>query len=476
MIGRIRERDILHQCAESKNSEFVALYGRRRVGKTYLVKEFFGGSFTFYATGILNERSGMEAQLENFNDEIVNYGGEDLPRARNWRDAFANLNKLVERASCKGKKIIFLDEIPWMATVNSDFLPALDYFWNRWASSRHDVLLIICGSATSWIIDKIVDNRGGLHNRLTRQIALSPFTLSECEEYYRDTGIVMTRYQMVEAYMIFGGIPYYMSLMNPGYDLFQNVDMMYFNENALLRNEYDNLYNSLFRDAKNHILVVEALASKGIGMTREDIIRATGLTNGGSLTRILRQLEQSGFIRVYLAFGNKEKDKLYQLIDAFTLFHLRFNKGRKQWTEDYWIKYSATPAHNTWSGYAFEKVCLLHLPQIKRKLGISGVLTGAYAWRSGKQESGGAQIDLVIDRNDHVINLCEMKFFRGEYDIDKKEDAALRNRRAAFESGTKTRKAVRTTIVTTFGLKRTAYASEYNSVVLLDDLFEDAVY
>jgi AAA+ ATPase superfamily predicted ATPase len=496
MIGRTKEQEILLRCASSENSEFIAIYGRRRVGKTYLIKELFGDSFTFYATGILTERSGMDVQLNNFNDEIVNYGGADLTRAKTWRDAFINLNKLIERAKGGGKKIVFLDEVPWMATTNSDFLSALDYFWNRWASSRHDVLLIICGSATSWIIDKIIDNRGGLHNRLTRQIPLSPFTLNECEEYYQQAGIVMTRHQIAEAYMIFGGIPYYMSLMDSRYDFFQNVDLLYFNENAPLRNEYNNLYSSLFRDERNHVLVVEALASKGIGMTRKDIILATGLANGGSFTRILRQLEQSGFIRAYLAFGNKERDKLYQLVDAFTLFHLRFNKRRKQQTEDFWIKYSVTSAHSAWSGYAFEKVCLLHLPQIKRKLGIEGVLTSAYSWRSRDPASGGsqqskgrsaprapggasaakskqgAQIDLVIDRNDNVVNLCEVKFLRDEYEIDKEESAKLRNRRSAFESETKTRKAVRTTIVTTFGLKRTTYAAEYNSVVLLDDLFD----
>jgi hypothetical protein len=472
---------------ESGKSEFVAVYGRRRVGKTYLVKEFFGNAFTFYATGVLNERSGMSAQLKIFNDEIKNYGGADLPDAGNWRDAFTNLNELIERSSGKGKKVIFLDEIPWMATTNSGFLPALDYFWNRWASTRHDVLLIICGSATSWIIDKIVDNKGGLHNRLTHQIALRPFSLNECEAYYKAAGIVMTRYQMAEAYMIFGGIPYYMSLMNSRYDLYQNVDKMYFSESAPLQNEFNNLYRSLFRNAENHLRVVEALASKGVGLTREDIIGLTGLTNGGGLTRILNQLEQSGFIRAYLAFGNKEKDKLYQLIDAFTLFHLRFDRDRKHWDEGYWLKFSATPAHGAWSGHAFEKVCLIHLQQIKLRLGISGVLAGAYSWRSRNPGSGkprgkggsakpgaakGAQIDLVIDRGDNVINLCEIKYLRDEYEIGKDEDDKLRRRRAAFASETKTKKALRTTIITTFGLKRTAYAAEYPSVVKLDDLFE----
>jgi predicted AAA+ superfamily ATPase len=470
LIGRLEEQRILKLCYDSKRSEFVALHGRRRVGKTFLVKEMYGDAFAFYATGILAGESCMATQLDNFNEEIANYGGGDLPPAGSWREAFVNLNKLIERAPKGKKKVVFLDEVPWMATPNSGFLAALDYFWNRWASSRKDVLLIVCGSASSWIVENIIDNTGGLHNRLTRQIALSPFTLAECEAYYKELGVTMTRYQMAEAYMIFGGIPYYMSLMDPKYDLYQNVDRMYFVENAPLRDEYDNLFRSLFRHSENYISVVQALASKSCGLTREDIIAKSGLPDGGSTTKLLKNLSQSGFIRAYPAFGKKRKNQLYQLVDAFTLFHIRFHEGRKIRDEDYWIKYSATPAHKAWRGYAFEQVCLIHLPQVKRKLGISGVLTAAYSWRS-EQSRPGAQIDLVLDRGDNVINLCEIKFSSYEYEVDKAYSARLRERAAAFASETKTRKALRTTFITTYGLKQNAYAAEYPSEVVLDDLF-----
>ncbi|MDR1816175.1 MAG: AAA family ATPase [Clostridiales Family XIII bacterium] len=471
MVGRVEEQRILKLCHDSGRSEFVALYGRRRVGKTFLVKEMFGGDFAFYATGILDGESSAAVQLENFNAEIANYGGADLPPAANWREAFVNLNKLIERAPKGRKKVVFLDEVPWMATPNSGFLAALDYFWNRWASSRKDVLLIVCGSASSWIVENIIDNTGGLHNRLTRQIALPPFTLAECEVYCRELGHAMTRYQMTEAYMIFGGIPYYLSLMDPKFDLYQNIDRMYFVKNAPLRDEYENLFRALFRNSENYIRIVEALATKVRGLTRDEIVRETGLSDGGSVTKCLKNLEQSGFLRAYLAFGKKSKDRMYQLVDGFTLFHIRFHEGRASWEEDFWIKYSATPAHKAWSGYAFEQVCLLHLPQIKRKLGISGVLTAAYSWRSQTSDQG-AQIDLVLDRSDRVINLCEIKFSSYEYEIDKSYSARLRERASAFISETKTRKAVRTTFITTYGLKRNAYAAEYPAEVVMEDLFE----
>ncbi|MCL2826051.1 MAG: AAA family ATPase, partial [Eggerthellaceae bacterium] len=316
IIGRKAEQELLKQCLDSKKSEFLAIYGRRRVGKTFLVKEAFANQFFFYATGILDENKSLSIQLENFNDELADQGGSEFARAQDWQEAFRNLNRLVEQTPGNAKKVIFLDEIPWMATQNSGFLAALDHFWNRWASSRNDVLLIICGSATSWIIDNVINNRGGLHNRLTRQIQLAPFTLSECEEFFDSNGFVMTHYQIAEAYMIFGGVPYYLSLMNPRQDLNQIVDDVYFRAGAPLQNEFGNLFRSLFRNPSNHVAVVEALASKAKGLKRNEIIEQTGLSDGGGLTRALEELEQCGFIRVYRAFGKALQGKTYQLTDA----------------------------------------------------------------------------------------------------------------------------------------------------------------
>jgi AAA+ ATPase superfamily predicted ATPase len=468
MIGRQREIGILNDCYRSRKSEFVAVYGRRRIGKTFLVKELFEQRFTFYATGVLN--GGKSAQLRKFDDEILYYGGDDASPAKDWFEAFDHLRLLVEKADSEGKKVIFLDEVPWMATMHSDFLPALDYFWNRWASSRGDIFLIICGSSTSWIVSNIINNRAGLHNRLTRSIYLQPFTLKECEDYYREFDIPMTRYQMAEAYMIFGGVPYYLSLMEPRYSLYQNVDAMYFASGAELSNEFDNLYRSLFKNADNHIKIVETLAKKNKGLTHGEIADAAGLADGGRLTAILRELTLCGFIRRYDAFGKKKRDRLYQLIDGFTIFQVRFKDKRDHSGDAFWLPFSATPAHGAWSGYAFERVCLLHVPQIKNKLGISGVMTEVSSWRS-ENTAGGTQVDLVIDRSDKIVNLCEIKYASAEYEIKKEYDEKLRRRKEVFASETRTRKAVQTTMITTFGLRRNAYSTAITSEVVLDDLF-----
>jgi len=469
LIGRESEIETLQYCCDSDKSEFVAVYGRRRVGKTFLVKEFFGSNITFYTTGILG--GDKNEQLNAWNEEMKRIGEPELAKADDWFDAFKNLNILIEKTEGKQKKVVFLDEIPWMATGRSKFLMGLDYFWNRWASSRKDVILIICGSAASWVTDKVINNRGGLHNRLTQHIYVSPFSLRECELYYKSRNVPLTRYQMAEAYMIFGGIPYYLSLMKSHLSLYQNVDAMYFSENAMLRNELTNLYCSLFSNSDNYIKVIEALANKGIGLTRTDIIEATKIADGGSLTKILNDLVISGFIRKYVGYGKKERDSLYQLIDFFSLFDIRFREKREEFNTNYWLGFSSTHAYSIWSGFSFEKLCLVHQNQIRKKMGISGVLTSIYSWR-GNYEDKNVQIDLVIDRNDNVVNLCEMKFSSTEYSVSKDYSAELRRKRSAFQSSTKSRKALVTTMVTTFGLVRNAYGMEISSQVKLDDLFE----
>jgi len=468
IVGREKEINTLNNCYNSGKSEFVAIYGRRRVGKTYLIKKLFESGFTFYSTGILN--GNKDAQLQAWNNDIARYGGIDLQPVKNWIDAFINLNSLIEKSSSE-RKVIFLDEIPWMATMHSDFLAGLDYFCNRFASSRNDVLLIICGSAASWIVDNIVNNKGGLHNRLTKKIYLEPFNLKECEQFYKSYNIPMTRYQIAEAYMIFGGIPYYLSLMNPRYSLYQNVDAVYFANEAELDNEFDNVYRSLYRNAENYISIIEALATKGKGLTRTEIAKTADITDGGRLSKMLKDLSISGFIRKYNAYGQKKRDSLYQLIDFFSLFDIRFRKKREEYIDDFWLRYSSTSAHSIWSGISYEKLCLLHLPQIRKKLGISGVLTSAFSWR-GKFDNKGTQIDLLIDRGDNVINICEIKFLSGLFKIDKDYHESIRKKKSVFINSTKTRKSVIPTMITTFGLDRNAYSAEIVSEVLLDDLFE----
>jgi hypothetical protein len=389
---------------------------------------------------------------------------------KNWFDAFDALRELVEMKDTGKRRIIFLDEMPWMDNKKSDFVPALEHFWNGWGSGQKNLMLVTCGSAASWITKKVFRNKGGLYNRVTRQIRLRPFTLAECKEYFEHRKIAMNGHDIIESYMIFGGIPYYLNMLNRKYSLALNVDALCFAEDAPLKHEFSRLFESLFDHPEKYIEVCSVINARKSGLPRERIAGAVRFGNGGNLTRILNELEESGFIRRYKPFGKARNGALYQLTDPFVAFHLDFIT--KENSENYWSSFTDNARHRAWSGYAFEQVCLSHITVLKKALGISGVLSDISAWRSGAEKDG-AQIDLIIDRNDNVINLCEMKYSGGEYAVDGKDDRTLRNKVGAFARETGTRKALHLTLVTTYGLKPGKYASVFQSQVVMDDLFAD---
>ncbi len=470
IVGRIREQKALMEYMDSKESEFIAIYGRRRVGKTFLVREMLGDSFAFYVTGMDNVS--MQEQLLNFNLALRKSSGKEWTIAPNWLLAFDQLASYLDNLP-RGNKIVFMDELPWMDTHKSGFVSALEHFWNAWASARRDIKLIVCGSATSWMIDKLINNRGGLHNRLTHRMLITPFTLQECEWYFRSKSISYSRHEIAECYMVIGGIPFYLNQMKKGLSVAQNIDRLFFEEGALLGNEFDNLYRALFKYSEKYIKVVEALAMKGKGLSRMELIKQSGLANNGGLTTMLKELETCGFIRRYEPFGKLKKDALYQLVDFYTLFYFKFILKNRYKDNHFWTASQESPVHRAWSGYAFEMLCLCHIRQIKKALGISGVQSLVSSWRSDNAEEG-AQIDLVIDRKDQTVNLCEMKYSIAEFVVDKKYDAVLRNKLAAFLAETKTRKSIQLTFVTTYGVKPNAYSSRVQSEVLLEDLFVEA--
>ena len=469
IIGRKEEQQILHSAAQSENSEFVAVYGRRRVGKTYLIRETFGYKFTFQHTGLA--KGNTKEQLFSFAISLRDAGYDDCPIPKSWLEAFSLLSTYLKNSTDE-KKIVFLDELPWMDTPRSNFISAFEHFWNGWASARKDIVLIICGSATSWIINKVINDHGGLHNRVTKQIALQPFTLKECEMFAQSKGLEMSRYQLAECYMVFGGIPYYWSLLEKGLSLSQNIDKIIFAKNGKLSNEFNQLYASLFKSPEQYIDIVTALGKKKAGMTREGIIAATDKYSNGALSKVLDELEYCGFIRKYNGFDKKSKQAIYQLIDNYTLFYFKFIQQNENNDEHFWSASIDSAMHRAWSGLAFERLCMAHTQQIKATLGIAGVLSNVYSWRKEADEtSDGAQVDLLIDRKDQVINLCEMKYSLSEYAIDAEYEQKLRNKKSVFIATTNTRKAVHLTMVTTFGIKTNVHSGIVQNEVKLDDLF-----
>ncbi|MBR1474905.1 MAG: ATP-binding protein [Muribaculaceae bacterium] len=470
MIGRESEINKLMQAFQSENSEFVAVYGRRRIGKTYLVRETLGYNFTFSHTGMAH--TARMGQLQAWRSSLIDSGLADAILPKNWIEAFDELKRLVRQSTHK-RKVLFIDEMPWLDTQHSGFVAALEYFYNGWCSARKDIVLIACGSATSWIINKVINGHGGLHNRVTHRIALEPFSLAECQLMAQSKGLDMTRQMIAQCYMIMGGVPYYWSLLQRGKSLAQNIDNLFFSATGELHNEFDNLFNSLFSSPKPYLNIIRILGTKGTGMTRAELIEHKSVNDNGHLQTMLRELEYCGFIRSYRTYGKKSRDKIFQLIDCFTIFYFKFLEDSEQYGEHYWSQSQNQPSINNWLGLAFERLCLLHVNQLKRALGVSGIICSVGAWRSAHDKPR-AQVDLVIDRHDDVIDLCEMKYYAGEFEIDAKYERTLSERCLRFIEQTHTRKAVHIVFVTTYGLKANMHSDIVQNTITLDQLFHDS--
>ena len=470
MIGRKTEQEELLEVLDADESQFVAVYGRRRVGKTYLIRKTFKEHFAFQHTGLA--KGTLAEQLEEFQESLRQAGMKRPRRPKTWLDAFHMLSDLLAGMSGEAKKVVFIDELPWMDTPKSNLLSAVEHFWNGWASARNDIVLIVCGSATAWVQKKILNNYGGLHNRVTIKMRIQPFTLRECEQYMESRGMVLSRKELTLGYMAMGGIPYYWSLMKKKWSLDQNLDNLFFAGDAPLQSEYSALYASLFKYPEPYMKVVMALGSVRQGMQRNEIISKTKLSDNQTFTDVLRDLEQCGFIRKYMAIGKKTRGAFYQLIDNYTLFYLNFVKENKENDEHFWTNNIDTPLRHAWSGLAFERLCLWHIPQIKAALGIQGIISSVFSWRTeATEEHDGAQVDLLIDRKDEVVTLCEMKYSDDVYALNAEEEGKLRNRRTAFKLDTKTSKSVHITLVTTYGLRKNSHSGIVQSVVTMNDLF-----
>ena len=471
LIGRENEIKRLDRAMAEKESQLIIVYGRRRVGKTFLINEYFGGSFAFRFTG--SENQSNREQLKNFEIELGLAASSEYPPFRDWTEAFFGLRAYLETGDPDKKQVVFFDELPWMDKQNSGFMAAFEWFWNSWGAAKKNLVFIVCGSATSWMVEKLDENKGCLFNRQTCRLYIAPFDLRTTETYLRSRNIFWSRYDYVQCYMIMGGIPFYLRLLDGELTLNQNIDNIFFRKGAELWNEFQHLYRTLFSNSDKYIAIVEALSKKRKGLKREEIIKETGLPANGVLTKMLSDLEKSGFIRINDMFGYKKREKTYQLSDYFTIFYFRFIKDHYGKDSRYWEDTVDDPARRVWAGLTYEQVCKDHSEQIKKKLGISGVMTEIYSWdKKGDKDEAGAQIDMLIDRRDRVINLCEIKFSTGQYEIDKDYDAALKRKLEVFRESTKTTKTLLITMITTYGVKKNMYSNYVGKEVCLDDLFE----
>lgn len=473
LVGRVKEKKTLEGALASNRAELIAIYGRRRVGKTFLVRSVYEKHIAFEFTGLLNGKMGE--QLENFGHSMTratNSPGK-LAAPTSWSAAFVMLENFLTPILKKKRVVVFLDEFPWINTRKSNFLRSFDYFWNAWATKQPNLTVVICGSAASWMIQNIVRSVGGLHNRITHLIPLSPFTLKETEDYLKSRMINLDQYQILQLYMVMGGIPHYLSGIKKGESATAAINRLCFTNKGYLITEFNNLYASLFEYSANHIAIVRLLSGTSKGLTRTEIIQSSTISSGGRISTVLEELEESGFISSYIPFGKTSKDAVHRLSDEYSLFYLKYMDGKKSKSSGNWQVISKSASWGSWSGYAFEAICLKHIDQIKNGLGIGSSVVEESIWRHvpGKGQPG-TQIDLLIDRNDHTINICEIKFSTSEFTINNKYAAELKQKQDVFIHTTKTKKTVLLTMITTYGLKSNTYSTSLvQNELTMEDLF-----
>lgn len=466
LIGREDEQKSLLEAFYSDKSEMIAIYGRRRVGKTFLVKETFDKKLCFSMSGIHN--ANLNEQLTNFLKSLNLYQNKKIKNIpHSWFEAFDLLKIHIEQTKSKSKHVLFIDELPWLDTPKSKFTQALEHFWNSWADGRKDIVLIICGSAASWMIKKILNNKGGLHNRVTKRIRLMPFNLYETEQFLIHKKINLPHYDISKIYMAMGGIPFYLNELHRGESVAQNIERICFNKDGLLRNEFDNLYSALFNNSNKHIQFIKVLASAPQGLNRNQIIAKSKLVSGGGISDVFNELLESGFISEIQAKDKLLKNSIYRLTDEYSLFYLKFIQPNKITSKGVWNNISKTQSYISWCGYAFENLAFKHSASIKKALGISGIYTNVYSWQNKH-----SQIDMLIDRDDNSVNICEIKYYQTEFEINKSYAQKLENKILNYKKHVSNKKSVFLTFITTYGIKENLYnTSLVDNSLTINDLF-----
>ena len=477
MVGRIKEISELEELYNGGRAELVAIYGRRRVGKTYLVEQVFKNRFDFRHAGLSpaeHEKTGMlAAQLEHFYNSMKSFGLEEGECPETWLGAFYMLQRLLEKKDDGSRQVVFIDEMPWLDTPRSGFVTAFEGFWNNWGCHRDNLMVIVCGSSNSWMLDKLINNHGGLYGRVTYEIRLSPFTLAECEVYLKRRGIKLSRYDIAQAYMIVGGIPFYLQYFRKGLSLAQNVDSLFFNEDAKLRFEYERLFSSAFSNSDFIRALIGVMYHKNAGYTRKELAQALKIEDGGALTSGLNALVSGDFVMKYVPFGCPgRKVEHYKLTDPFCLFYLHFvQNGHTEMGGEFWKENIRSQEVTVWRGIAFENLCFRHIRQIKAALGISGVSSRQSAWSKRADDREGTQIDLLIDRADNIVNMCELKFYSDDFNVDRNYYRLIMHREELLSEIIPKRKAIHSTLITTYGLTYNEYSGAFSKVITLDDLF-----
>ena len=472
IAGRDKEVKILNKLLKASTSRFLGITGRRRIGKTFLIDSAYRTKMVFSMTGIKD--GSMEQQLIHFTDKLNEYSkSTNFHLPANWQEALLMLKQYLQKKKTQKKQVIFIDELPWITTPRSGFLQQLAHLWNDYLSKEKKYVLVVCGSSTSWITNKVYNDTGGLHNRVTDKINLQPFSLAETKQFLKDKGIKLTPNAIAEIYMVCGGVPFYLDQIKKGDSPMTATGRLCFTKDGLLYTEYENLFKAIYENPNDHESIIKTLARHKQGLSRKELIAKSKVDAGGPFTRAIKDLILSGYVEEQLPFGKKKRGTIYRLLDEYCTFYHRFISHQKKLSKGIWQQLSNKQTYKVWRGYAFENLCLRHIRNIKNALGIPAVYTETYSYKQNSTTTtDGFQIDIIIDRADNIIHLCECKFHTSNFAINKSYAATLRKRKAQFQSRTKTKKTVYTTIITNYPLEENMYSKDVADMqVVLDSLF-----
>lgn len=411
-VGRELELKKLRAIGEADEPSIVVVYGRRRVGKTELLEQAFRHRNILKFEGI--EGLSEKDQYANAMRQLAKYVGEDLltkVQITSWSEFF----DLVARYTKEGTWTIYLEELQWLANYESKLLSELKYAWDNQFRRNPKLLLILCGSAPSFMLEKVVHSKA-LYNRSQHEIHLQELSISETKLFLKNR----SDREIFNAYLSVGGIPEYLKWVDKESSVFQGLCTHAFTSGSFFSREFEKIFTSSLANNKHYREIIETL-SRCKFLSREELAEKLKLTSGGTLSILLTDLEKCGFISKYCPYNLSNSSNVIRYAIADNYLHFYFNFIRPIQSKIENGDYNEVPqsaikmdSYAKWLGFAFERWCRKYSRVIAKILGFSGVQyrSGAYFSRATNKKDPGYQIDLVFDRADKVYTICEMKYLQ----------------------------------------------------------------
>jgi AAA+ ATPase superfamily predicted ATPase len=404
-IGRKVEIAQLTALIDLPRPSIAVIYGRRRVGKSELIRHVTQGKNVLSFEGL--EGQPKHKQIKNFLFQLSAQSNIREKNISDWPDALILLRTLTQ----DGQWIIILDEFQWMANYQNELVSVIKMIWEKYLSQNPDLTLILCGSIASFMKSKVLKS-SALYGRTDYELNLHELNLSEISEFFPGKGSD----EVIDTAMLVGGIPKYLELISEYPSLYDALEPLAFSQDGFFKTEYDRLFASHFGKKPIFMKIIQTLATNPYGLTTGKLAKEMQVASGGTLCHQLDDLESAGFLHSIIPFDKPEGSKLrkYILMDAYVRFYHSIIRGSMKETTPPNTQFHAimsSPRYAAWAGMAFEFLCMRHHKEISRILGFHGIpYTAGPFFQRKTLDTPGVQIDLLFERSDKILVLCEMKY------------------------------------------------------------------